>query len=125
MILVNVTPGSLDNDFHSVPTVHIAEHGRTALLAYVRRHRRRDGVTLVGDNITGVVTPTPQIAGFSSRGPMLADGSDVIKPDVTAPGVAILAATNNAPGEGADVRHLLRHVDVLAARRGSRRALPR
>ncbi|MDF2581345.1 MAG: hypothetical protein K0S49_2924, partial [Microbacterium sp.] len=36
--------------------------------------------------------------GFSSRGPMLADGSDVIKPDVSAPGVAILAATNNAKG---------------------------
>ena len=25
MILVNVTPGSLDNDFHSVPTIHVDE----------------------------------------------------------------------------------------------------
>jgi hypothetical protein len=45
------------------------------------------------------VTPTPQVAGFSSRGPMLADGADVIKPDVSAPGVAILAATHNGPQE--------------------------
>jgi subtilisin family serine protease len=96
MILVNVTPGSLDNDFHSVPTVHIDAQYRTALLDYVRGTAGATA-TLVGDNVTGVETPTPQIAGFSSRGPILADGSDVIKPDVSAPGVAILAATNNGP----------------------------
>lgn len=97
MVLVNVTAGSLDNDFHSVPTVHIDAQYRDALLAYVKGNASAT-VTLVGDNVTGVPTPTPQIAGFSSRGPMLADGADVIKPDVSAPGVAILAATNNAKG---------------------------
>ncbi len=97
MVLVNVTPGSLDNDFHSVPTVHIDAQYRDALLAYVKGNPAAT-VTLVGDNVTGTPTPTPQIAGFSSRGPMLADGSDVIKSDVSAPGVAILAATNNAKG---------------------------
>ena len=98
MILVNVTAGSLDNDFHSVPTVHIDAQYRTALLDYVRNTANATA-TLVGDNVTGKVTPTPQIAGFSSRGPILADGSDVIKPDVSAPGVAILAATHNGPKE--------------------------
>jgi subtilisin family serine protease len=97
MVLVNVASGSLDNDFHSVPTVHIDAQYRDALLAYVKGNAAAT-VTLVGDNVTGVPTPTPQIAGFSSRGPMLADGSDVIKPDVSAPGVAILAATENAKG---------------------------
>ncbi|MFC8682261.1 S8 family serine peptidase [Microbacterium ureisolvens] len=97
MVLVNVTPGSLDNDFHSVPTVHIDAQYRDALLAYVKGNADA-AVTLFGDNVTDEETPTPQIAGFSSRGPMLADGSDVIKPDVSAPGVAILAATNNAKG---------------------------
>ena len=97
MVLVNVTPGSLDNDFHSVPTVHIDAQHRDALLGYVVGNPDAT-ITLWGDNETGVATPTPQIAGFSSRGPMLADGSDVIKPDVSAPGVAILAATNNAKG---------------------------
>jgi subtilisin family serine protease len=96
MILVNVTAGSLDNDFHSVPTVHLNAEHRTALLNYVRNTAGATA-TLVGDNVTGEETPTPVVAGFSSRGPMLADGSDVIKPDVTAPGVAILAATHNGP----------------------------
>lgn len=100
MVLVNVPGGadSVDNDFHAVPTVHLNAVHRAAVLAYVQGGVDRP-ITLVGENTTGVTTPTPQIAGFSSRGPMLADGSDVLKPDVAAPGVAILAATNNAPGE--------------------------
>jgi len=100
VVLVNV-PGaadSLDNDFHAVPTVHLASVHRAAVLAYVQGGVDRP-ITLVGENTTGVVTPVPQIAGFSSRGPMLADGSDIMKPDIAAPGVAILAATQNAPGE--------------------------
>lgn len=97
MILVNVTPASVDNDFHSVPTVHIDARYRDALLAYVRGTADATA-TLVGENVTGETTPTPQVAGFSSRGPMLADGSDILKPDVSAPGVAILAAAANAPG---------------------------
>ncbi|WP_136053674.1 S8 family serine peptidase [Microbacterium sp. K24] len=100
MVLVNVPGGSdsLDNDFHAVPTVHLSSVHRAAVLAYVQGGTDRP-ITLVGENTTAVTTPTPQIAGFSSRGPVLADGSDVLKPDVAAPGVAILAATNNAPGE--------------------------
>lgn len=100
VVLVNVPGGadSLDNDFHAVPTVHLAAAHRAAVLAYVQSGTDLP-ITLVGKNTTGVVTPVPQIAGFSSRGPMLADGSDIMKPDVAAPGVAILAATQNAPGE--------------------------
>ncbi len=98
MILTNVTPASLDNDFHQVPTVHLPDTARAAVLAYVQGGEDRP-VTLVGENVTGIETPVPQVAGFSSRGPMLADGSDVIKPDITAPGVAILAATENGPDE--------------------------
>lgn len=97
-IIVNVTPGSLDNDFHSVPTVHISDIYRDDLLDYVQNTDDATA-TLVGENITGVETPTPQVAGFSSRGPMLADGSDILKPDITGPGVAILAATNNREGD--------------------------
>ncbi|MCK3768755.1 S8 family serine peptidase [Microbacterium aerolatum] len=97
MVLVNVPGGSdsLDNDFHVIPTVHLAAVHREAVLAYVQDGADRP-ITLTGENTTGEVTPVPQIAGFSSRGPMQADGSDVMKPDIAAPGVAILAATNNA-----------------------------
>ncbi|MFF0911805.1 S8 family serine peptidase [Microbacterium enclense] len=97
MVLVNVTPASVDNDFHSVPTVHIDARYRDALLTFVRE-ASDPTATLVGENTTGAETPTPQVAGFSSRGPMLADGSDVLKPDISAPGVAILAAAANAEG---------------------------
>jgi subtilisin family serine protease len=97
-ILVNVTPGSLDNDFHSVPTVHISDTYRDDLLAYVRGTEGATA-TLHSENITGIETPTPVVAGFSSRGPMLADGSDILKPDISAPGVAILAATHSGESE--------------------------
>jgi subtilisin family serine protease len=105
MILVNVTPASLDNDFHSVPSIHIDATYRTPLLEYVRGTDDATA-TLIGENITGVETPTPQVAGFSSRGPMLADGSDILKPDITGPGVAILAAGPNAPADPATFQFL-------------------
>lgn len=95
MIQTNVNPGdSLDNDFHSVPTVHVAAEYRDEILAYAGS-AVTPTATLHSDNITEVVTPTPQVAGFSSRGPMNTETNDIIKPDVSAPGVAILAATAN------------------------------
>jgi hypothetical protein len=96
MVLVNPTPNSIDADTHSVPTVHLDADVYAAVSAYAATPGAT--VTLVPDNVTGVSAPTPQVAGFSSRGPVLADGSDILKPDVTAPGVSIIAATNNAEG---------------------------
>ena len=46
----------------------------------------------VGALIIGIDT----IACFSSRGPVTADGSNRIKPDISAPGVGILSATNTS-----------------------------
>lgn len=77
-----------------MPTVHLDAAARPALLEYVQS-TVDPTATLIGGNITGTETPVPQVAGFSSRGPMLADGSDVLKPDIAAPGVAILAAVQN------------------------------
>src|SRR5437773_3351791 len=39
-------------------------------------------------------TGTDTIAGFSSRGPVTADGSNRIKPDITAPGTGTRSCTN-------------------------------
>src|SRR5207253_7651646 len=41
-------------------------------------------------------TGTDTIAGFSSRGPVTADGSNRIKPDITAPGTGTRSATNSS-----------------------------
>ncbi|RYC13743.1 S8 family serine peptidase [Nocardioides zhouii] len=97
MILANATAGSLDADFHSVPTVHIND-----LDGAVQAYSKTAGATAAFEltNTTGVETPLPQVAGFSSRGPAIANSSDVIKPDISAPGVSVLAAVAPASGGG-------------------------
>lgn len=90
MVLVNTTPGSLDNDLHAVPTVHLPDTARPALRAYVMGASSATGAIL--DTNAGSTTQVPEVAGFSSRGPSLGAGGDVLKPDVAAPGVGVLAA---------------------------------
>src|SRR5437879_9240282 len=41
-----------------------------------------------------LVTGTDTIAGFSSRGPVISDGSGRIKPDISAPGTSTRSSTN-------------------------------
>lgn len=96
MLLVNKTPGSVDTDAHAVPTVHLDAMYWDATFAYAAEAGAT--VSFAAGNSTDYVSPTPQVAGFSSRGPVQADGSDILKPDVSAPGVAILADGPNADG---------------------------
>ncbi|MCU1551784.1 MAG: serine protease [Glaciihabitans sp.] len=100
MILVNVVGGAndVDLDQHSVPTIHVSNAFNAALHAYAAT--ATPTVSFSAGNTSPIQTPVPQIAGFSSRGPVQADGSDILKPDVAAPGVAILAAVYNGPVGG-------------------------
>ena len=43
----------------------------------------------------GATNSSDGIAGFSSRGPVTADGSGRAKPDISAPGVAVRSAVRN------------------------------
>jgi subtilisin family serine protease len=102
-ILVNTTPEDTDTDAHSVPTIHIDQPSRSAIRAYAAKSGAT--VTFIPWNAPAVAnpalaTPLGQIAGFSSRGPVKAGGSDVLKPDIAAPGVSILAAYADAPTVG-------------------------
>ncbi len=90
MVLANTRPQSTDADVHAVPTVHLDAAPAAAVKAYVRRAGKRATVSLDprGPDGTGV----PAAAGFSGRGPALGAGGNVLKPDLTAPGVSVLGA---------------------------------
>ena len=96
MVLVNVVPGSIDLDPHTVPTIHLDAQYHAKVLAYAAAAGAT--ATFTPDNTAGDTPPAPVVAGFSSRGPVLADGSDILKPDISAPGVAIIADGANAAG---------------------------
>lgn len=101
MVLANVEPGSLDPDFHSVPTVHVAKRDAIVLFGYLERAGNRATAALrLGDRTGRALRPLPHVAGFSSRGPALANGSDLLKPDLAAPGAGILAAVAPPSNEG-------------------------
>jgi hypothetical protein len=95
-ILANVSPSSLNADFHSVPTVHVDEIDGAAIRTYAT-----GGGTPTAQIFPAYSDPipAPYIAGFSSRGPLLAGEGDLLKPDVSAPGVDIVAAVA-PPGNG-------------------------
>jgi subtilisin family serine protease len=93
MVMVNVVAGSIDTDFHSVPSVHLDAMFHDQVVAYAATAGAT--ASLAAGNTTDYSPPTPQVAGFSSRGPVLADGSHLLKPDIAAPGVSILAAGPN------------------------------
>ena len=90
MVLANVTPNSTDADFHSVPTVHLDVPDSDAVRDYATTGSRSHGAA--GRGRQEDATAIPQIAGFSSRGPAVPGGGDILKPDISAPGVSIVAA---------------------------------
>ncbi len=88
MVLYNPTLADVETDNHWLPTVHLADG--TDLVAFLNAN---PGATA---SFTGGVATDGQgdvMAAFSSRGP----GGLFIKPDVTAPGVQILAGHTPVP----------------------------
>lgn len=99
MVLANATEGSLDAEFHAVPTVHISHKDTPKVLKYVAAKGPAKAQIKLG-NITKKKTPLPQVGGFSSRGPAIANDSDLLKPDISAPGVSVLAAVSPPSNKG-------------------------
>ena len=100
MVLVNLSDNSTDADAHAVPTVHLnVPRSRT-----VRDYALTTGAkaTLKRGNLTSTPIPYPQVAGFSSRGPSRGVAGDLLKPDISGPGVGVLAAVSPVTASGAN-----------------------
>jgi minor extracellular serine protease Vpr len=85
MVLVNTAPGSIDADFHSVPTVHLDARGGRTLVAWIRSHPRAR-VRLAP---AGVARPRPRVPAWSRAGD---PHGPLLKPDLLAPGAGVLGA---------------------------------
>ncbi len=92
MVLTNTSPNSLNGDFHAIPTVHVNNLARTAVLAYLAAHPTGATAAIVDVHPGESTTQVPEVADFSSRGPSTTTGGDILKPDLAAPGVDVLAA---------------------------------
>src|SRR5690606_19111183 len=90
MVLANSTDAeSLNADFHFVPSIHVNATAGAAIKAYEASNDPAPA-TISAQSTDPV--DAPEMAGFSSFGPALAGGGDLLKPDITAPGVDIAAA---------------------------------
>ncbi len=99
MILYNGSDADTQNtDNHYVPSVHINNTDGLVIKAYIDSA----GSAAIAQINGGTYTPidAPWMAAFSSRGPNPV-AEDIIKPDITAPGVNILAGNTPTPVLGA------------------------
>jgi subtilisin family serine protease len=90
MILYNAEPLDVMTDNHWLPTVHINQPESQQLLDFLTAHPGATGSFPQGTRTTW---QGDRVTYFSSRGP----GGDWLKPDITAPGLHILAGNTPTP----------------------------
>ncbi|MCI0549988.1 MAG: S8 family serine peptidase [Anaerolineae bacterium] len=98
----NTNDNNLFSDSHWVPSVHIDNTPGLAVKAYIASTANPTARLEANDEDgpeTSNWNPAPSITLFSSRGPN-AFAADIIKPDVTAPGIQILAGNSPFPDPG-------------------------
>ena len=113
MILLNTEAQGeeLVADPHVLPAISLGASAGKSIINYINSGNSTASIVFRG---TAYGNPAPVMAAFSSRGPA-SEGPYVIKPDVTAPGVNILAAwppTVSPTGLKSDNRSVL--FDVLS-----------
>lgn len=97
MILYNADDGqSQVTDTHWVPAVHINNTDGLVIKDYIADNTNPVAQINGGEKIS---VDAPWMAAFSSRGPNRLSG-DIVKPDITAPGVQILAGGSPFPDPG-------------------------
>ena len=98
MVLDNASAAqSLNADFHFVPTIHVDD-------ATAPRSRRTPRHAPARPRASRRRTPVTGAGAGDGRllldGPALAGGGDLLKPDITAPGVDVIAAVSPAGNNG-------------------------
>lgn len=94
MILRNTVVQDTETDNHFLPAVHLDGVEGDQLMAFLTAHPDATATFTAGQKRAG---QGDVVAGFSSRGP----GGTWLKPDITAPGVQILAGNTPTPDEEA------------------------
>ncbi|HYE66314.1 MAG TPA: S8 family serine peptidase [Pyrinomonadaceae bacterium] len=97
-VIANITANTLNPDLHVIPTVHVDHLAYPAIRAYIAANGA-SASAIISQGIVNTSVAAPLIAAFSSRGPSLATG-DQLKPDVSAPGVDVLAAVSPVGDQG-------------------------
>ncbi|KAF5186476.1 Subtilisin-like protease, partial [Thalictrum thalictroides] len=98
MVLANdvATGNEIIADAHVLPASHISYTDGLAVFEYI--NSTKSPVAYVTPTRTQMnTTPAPFMASFSSQGPNLIT-PEILKPDITAPGVSIIAAYTQAQG---------------------------
>ncbi|CAI0440290.1 unnamed protein product [Linum tenue] len=106
VVLVNSYSDSPTPKAHYLPTSMVSKKDGDSILAYMSQAESPTAY-ISGDTVVGETVVAPAMASFSSTGP---NGltPEILKPDVTAPGLYILAAYSEATGatSDSDKRHL-------------------
>ncbi|XP_021730191.1 subtilisin-like protease SBT1.3 [Chenopodium quinoa] len=97
MILANTAANGeeLVADCHLLPAVAVGEKEGNIIKRYASRANATATISFLGTKVG--IRPSPVVAAFSSRGPNILS-LEVLKPDVVAPGVNILAAWTGSTG---------------------------
>ncbi len=89
---------SINGDWHFLPTVHVGPDAGSAIKAYAATA----GATAAIGAVDPAKVRAAEMAGFSSYGPAVAGGGDLLKPDLTAPGSDVIAASSPPGTVGRD-----------------------
>lgn len=89
-------------DDYTVPTIHLGVTAAAALRAWMINGSGQFG-RLLGATLDHQAAHADRLANFSARGPVLPLG--VIKPDLSAPGLNIAAASNASSGTATNAAH--------------------
>ncbi|MGS0687067.1 S8 family serine peptidase [Nakamurella sp. GG22] len=101
MVLYNASNSdNLFTDNFFLPTVHLDFSTGLTVKFYIHHHRNPMATLQTGKVTT--LPYAPSMTAFSSRGPN-PSAPDIIKPDITAPGIQILAGNTPFPTPGEEV----------------------